>query len=657
MQKRGQVTIFIVLGIVILVVFGLLFFLKGKVVESSFEDEMNALAVPAQLEPVKEYLDVCLRDVTRDGIRLMGEQGGYIEIPEDNDFSYGGELSNSLKLGPSGEVAFWYYETSNGIDVERIPTLDEMENQLEEYINEHFKDCFYFLSSFEKEGFEFEYPESAVSEVDIGLHDIKVKVISSVYVKLKDVNKDIDKHMVLLDSNFGEMYELAKQIMKKEDEDLFLEEKTIDMMGVYDEIPFSETEFSCEKKIWNKNDVVKDMKKIFSTNMAALRLKNPTSSAFLGENKDYFEIDLVKPEYISESFNYFEDWPMEVDVSPTKGDILVGDPLTQEVPEISKFLNLFFCLNNYHFVYDVKYPVLISLLDENGDGFQFATLVKIDNNKPRQYEGEVLNFEDVNKFEKEFCENKAYPVSVDVFDYDNLRPIEGASVLYKCFIASCYIGETDENGRLEAMFPPCLNGMVIAQKQGYEIGFNSLSSNVENDSSVYLDKIYNLGLDVKQLYLSDGYESRIDNDKEAIIQFENLDDGYVTMVTDEDDEIKLTAGNYRVTEYLLATSDGGISFGDETVTQCVEVPKPGVLGLFMKEKKCIESEIEGGTMEDVISGGAVFEWYADINEEDSKLTIYVPYDVVPRTQSEMLEVFNNININKDNPNFRYPELE
>lgn len=656
MQKRGQVTVFIVVGIVILIVFAFLFFLRGNLIESSFESQMNALTVPKQLEPVKIYLDACLQQKTIDAISLLGEQGGYINIPKDiMPRSPTNPFSNTLEIYDGAEVAYWYYETANGLETQNIPTIQSMELELEKYINENFKDCFYYINSLEEDGFEIQEPTYTISDITINDNNVQLEVRSDIYVSLKDVSKNIDKHMIIVDSKLGEIYKLAKRVYEKEDEDKFLEEKTIDMLAVYEDIPYSDTEFSCERKVWQKSEVVEDMREIISVNIAALRLNPITSSSYLEPSPEYFKIDVQKPDYLNERFQYFTSWPLEVEVSPTKGDILVGDPLTQSVPEISKFLNLFFCLNNYHFVYDIKYPVLVSFSDGNGFTFQFANMVKIDNNKPRQYQAEILNYEDSTEFSDNFCSNTIKPVEISVYDYENLNEVQGASILYKCFSTTCYIGETDENGKLNANFPPCLNGFVIAQKQDYELATDIFSTNTEGSISLLLDKHHELALEIKSISMDDGSTRLIDN-KQAVVQFENLDNGYITMVTNEDNSIKLTNGKYRVTSYILSQADTEISLQSGTFVQCVEVPKAGILGLFSKEEKCFETEMESGTLEDVLIGGATYEYDLEIGSAN-KLIIYVPYNFVPRTQTEMIQVFNNVQDNHNNPNFLYPELE
>ncbi|MCD4760203.1 hypothetical protein K8R33_04940 [archaeon] len=655
MQKRGQVTVFIVVGIVILIVFALLFFLRSTITESSFEDEMNALTVPKQLEPVKIYLDSCLKQTVEEGVFILGEQGGYINLPEDiAQRSTLNPFSNTLEIYKGAEVAYWYYETANGIEIQNIPTKEKIELEIEAYVNENFADCFYKMPIFEEQGFTIQTPHEVDTEITINKNEIQVKMLSEVYVSLKDVSKNIDTHIVVLDSKLGELYGLAIKIMEEENENKFLEEKTIDMMVVYDEIPFSETEFTCERKVWQKSQVVEDMKEIVSKNIAAIRLDEISSSAYIQDPYNYFKLDIQKPAHISEHFQYFTSWPMQVEVSPTKGDLLVGDPITQSVPEVSKFLNMFFCLNNYHFVYDIKYPVLITLSAE-GTTFQFANMVKIDNNQPRTFEGEMVNYEGTTEFSKNFCENAVIPIEVAVYDYETLIPVKDTSITYKCFSTICYIGETDSQGKLIANFPPCLNGAIFAQKQGYEIAGEHLSTNSQDSVSVLIEKHHTLDLDIKIINLDDGTPATIKN-KQAVVQFENQENGYITMVTQEDSAIKLTWGNYKITSYLLSEEGVDIEIKTDTFTQCVKVPKAGVFGLFFKEEKCFETELEGDKLTDAIVGGAVFEWQINPSNKN-KLTVYVPYDQTPNTHTEMIEIYNNIQTNHENMNFRYPELE
>ena len=157
MQKRGQVTIYIIVGIVILAVFGIIFFLGSSLTKQDFQSELKNVKIPEQIKPVKEYVDACIEASVLDGAQFLGSSGGYIDVPVD-DLPRGvfNEFSNSLEIG-SSEVAYWYYKSSNNLDKTQIPTIGSMERELESYVNEHVVYCLRDLDGFEDEGFEVEY--------------------------------------------------------------------------------------------------------------------------------------------------------------------------------------------------------------------------------------------------------------------------------------------------------------------------------------------------------------------------------------------------------------------------------------------------------------------------------------------------------------------
>ena len=229
MKKRGQLTLYIILGIVILAIFIILFSMRYQTLEQDFESEMNSIIVPEQIKPAKDYFDVCLKRVTVEGINLIAAQGGYINIPEEKyKRTITDDFSNVLNLYSVYDVAYWFYESSNGIKETQVPTKEKMEEELGSYIDNNFNDCYYFAKSFEDDGFDINYPESIMTEVIINKNNVQVKLNSDLRISLKDVTSDINKLMIISDSKLGELYDLAVRVMEKENEDLFLEEKTID---------------------------------------------------------------------------------------------------------------------------------------------------------------------------------------------------------------------------------------------------------------------------------------------------------------------------------------------------------------------------------------------------------------------------------------------
>ncbi len=656
MQKRGQVTIFIIVGIVILVVFGMLFFFRGELLKSDFQSELAKLKIPDQLKPAKSYIDDCIEDSVLVAARNLGSKGGYSNVPKDNiPRSVVNPFSNSLEIGNS-DVAFWYYKSTNNIDKEQIPFIEDMEEDISKHLNENFLYCLKGLDFYVEELFEISQANYVDSEINIEDTHIEVIVNSPTDLRIGEVGMYFEKHLVDVEVNLGKLYKLALEIYEKEKEKKFLEEYTIDMMVVYDEIPYSNTDFECNRKVWQKSEVEKDFKNIVQNNMYGIRLKNSEYYSTRNDN-DYFEVD-VSGNGVTSNFEYMSSWPFFMEVNPSKGNLMTGDPITQENSDISKYLNMFFCMNNYHFVYDVKYPVLIGLSDDKGFSFQFANMVVIDKNTPRKYEGEIISYDDAGILGEEFCENKINTIDVEVVDASNYNNLNNVDISYSCMGSSCYIGRTSPSG-LVNKFPICINGEIHADKQGYFSVSELLSSDVDSKTSLLLEPYYELNVDFRVVDLRNGEIRNLENGEDAIFQFENMDNGYVTSVVSGVDEIMLVAGDYFVTSYLMKELDDPIEIKGQTYTECVDAPRASLLGILgFKKEECFETKTEDSELENYLAGGSAFEFRLDHTglKSSDELVLYVVEDDEPSNYNEMFDIFNNIEKNALNQNFRYPEL-
>ena len=99
---RGQVTIFIIVAIVIV----------GSIIAYFSLRDNFAESIPEDMKPVYDYYLSCLESTTKEGIALLGEQGGYIELP---DFEPGSAyIPFSSQLDFFGQaVPYWMYVSSN----------------------------------------------------------------------------------------------------------------------------------------------------------------------------------------------------------------------------------------------------------------------------------------------------------------------------------------------------------------------------------------------------------------------------------------------------------------------------------------------------------------------------------------------------------------
>ena len=81
MKKRGQVTIYVILGIIVIAALAGVFLLKDYVLKSQFEREAEKVKISDDFLPIYNSYSNCISEITQDGISILALQGGYIEIP------------------------------------------------------------------------------------------------------------------------------------------------------------------------------------------------------------------------------------------------------------------------------------------------------------------------------------------------------------------------------------------------------------------------------------------------------------------------------------------------------------------------------------------------------------------------------------------------
>ena len=127
MLKKAQVTLFIIIGMVILIAVALFLYLNKEsaatdLKEESGDAEESSLIVPA----AKTYLQGCLANELEDAVFLMGYQGGYIWIPD----------SAETESTYYSDVAYWFSDKRS-----RAPSLKEMETEISQYLENYSKAC------------------------------------------------------------------------------------------------------------------------------------------------------------------------------------------------------------------------------------------------------------------------------------------------------------------------------------------------------------------------------------------------------------------------------------------------------------------------------------------------------------------------------------
>jgi hypothetical protein len=597
--RKSQISVFVIIGILIIV---------GVVLWVLVRNQLNKTDIPREVEPVYEYFESCVETRLEQGASLMGSQGGYIEVPEfERGSSY---MPFSSELDFHGfSVPYWYYVSGNNIEKTNVPSSALMEEQLEEYLEEEIMDCGFLI--YEEQGFEINRGEADV-RVDLQEEKISADVVMLLEVGFGDIRGVKENHEIVVDSKLGKFYKTGVEIYNKERKDKFLEKYGLDVLWLY--APMTGVEISCSPKIWNPEEVSGEIVEALEGNIQSIKAKS-NDYRLTDKRNNYFVVDVESDENVN--FLYSSQWPTRVEIWPVENSVMIAEPVGSQAGMGA----MGFCYVPYHFVYDVVFPVLIQIYDEE-ELFQFPVGVVILKNQlnPGQSEAVIQ--------ENSVCDYNLQ--EVEVYTYDSaLNPVE-ADINFKCFDQSCSIGKTEiyENeARLFSGMPQCVNGFIIAESEGYAEEKYQISTNRESVARIILDREYSLDFELRV----DGKQT----DELGIIYFTGDNGGVVSWP--EQRQVNLSEGYYNVSVYVYENSS--IIIPEEKTTKCVDVPKSGLSGIFGgKQEQCFEMTIPEQRAQFAISaGGKTEEYIIEGQFESRKLILDVPSIKTPSTLSELQE--------------------
>jgi hypothetical protein len=179
MNKKGQVSIFVILGVVILVGVVLFFNLNDSEIEK----------VDIEVQPIYAFFENCIEKEGKDAIKYLGETGGYFDVPENSHL----------------EIPYYFYEGRN-----EMPGREFIEQQLSKYVNLGLPHCIYDLKDFEDYNVQGgEYSSSFKIEDEKVIFDMDVPLS----ITKGDSTYDIRKFQIEIPVRLGVIYDAISEYM------------------------------------------------------------------------------------------------------------------------------------------------------------------------------------------------------------------------------------------------------------------------------------------------------------------------------------------------------------------------------------------------------------------------------------------------------------
>ena len=166
MGSKGQVTVFIILGILLLGIFGLFLYFTGTTIEQEVTSASRDIVedVPSEFIAIQSYTESCIESTATEALIILGQQGGHLFPDLVGDYSLSDPTnSDGVTLDPLS-IPYWHYNAlENGQSAVSIaslqPTLDDEEDyysiaaQLGRYIDENIEDCLIEYGPFVEQGY------------------------------------------------------------------------------------------------------------------------------------------------------------------------------------------------------------------------------------------------------------------------------------------------------------------------------------------------------------------------------------------------------------------------------------------------------------------------------------------------------------------------
>tara|TARA_Y100000310_G_scaffold171085_1_gene171239 strand:- start:5169 stop:5936 length:768 start_codon:yes stop_codon:yes gene_type:complete len=192
MQKRGQITIFLIVGIILIIVAGILFTVLKDFKKSQIE--INDLSTT----PIQNYVNSCLTKTGQEAGIFIGKHGGYYQLPQNHN----------------SEFNLPYYLIDG---MKSLPTIELVQNQLAKYVEDQLAYCLQNFHSFE--GREILSGRSTVSTIILD-NKILFSLNLPITIKFNNVEESMTTFSVDILSKLGMIIDAISKYMHLEEDSI-----------------------------------------------------------------------------------------------------------------------------------------------------------------------------------------------------------------------------------------------------------------------------------------------------------------------------------------------------------------------------------------------------------------------------------------------------
>lgn len=232
MKKRGQITIFILMVIVILIALFFVFYARSSVIKTKSAPAIEKTSKSEfEIVPIKTYIESCLKKSAEKAFfDRIGLQGGYIS-PSGYELSkYYDKGASEVYTGTGDALANYdNYEVPFYLDGTQASILpkEQVEKKSAKYIFVEFLECTNF-TTFNEIGFDIKAQDTNnilsylksdfgnsvfTVKVNINKNDVSVKLTYPITIKKEGFKAEISDFLVTLPIAIGDIYDNSNKLI------------------------------------------------------------------------------------------------------------------------------------------------------------------------------------------------------------------------------------------------------------------------------------------------------------------------------------------------------------------------------------------------------------------------------------------------------------
>jgi hypothetical protein len=562
--KKGQITVFIIVGILMLLGVSLFYYIRQTSITQDLKEQVEGTfteKVPTEMIPLKNNIELCISQNLERGLRLLEEHGGYItsDLDEKLDYvPYSPTESNALEFqfGSRDFIPYWYYLQSpndcvSGCQFDSLmpPLCDNNKNcaiagtesiqqKLEDYVKTELVPCLNDFRDYRDMGYSVDVLSAPETEIMIRDIDVLADVKMPIRITKDGITYTLERFQFSVPSNLKELYEVAYNLTQYEINKCYIEDHVKSYYTIFQGLDDSKNQLppssprstigDFSMSIWVLNDVKNNIQSKTFTALSLLgvgySIYNPV---IIGDDVDMPEQrQAVYDQFVIYPFNetYHEVtinfwyypffWDTYFDIQPSEGGLIKPQTYSNSdsfgiISQITQGITI---MRNYEYSYQYSFPVLIEIrknIERRVEVFRFALEGNIRANTCFNSSMNLIYRVPVQGLAcNQNQRDKA--VNITVKDEKTFKPVKDA-VVYFFSGQKCSLGMTNANGKIEAWYPESYGGYFIIKKDGY------ITKKVEalftEPLILYLKPYVSINISVKK-YTLNVFSNDLDNNGE-----------------------------------------------------------------------------------------------------------------------------------------------